>query len=229
MGAQGLGEPVIGPALQTFGALGALAAPSPAYAQARSASYDTSLVLDQMASFVSSEKASGDVSPVTYPSGDFAERLAVLAAMLHTGMPIKCASLNAVGSYDTHSDETNTLSTNLTQTVAAVVAFQRDLEKRELDKRVLIQLWSEFGRRPRENGSGTDHGAGGAAFLIGSRASGKMVEQFPGLTNLDVNENVLMTSDFRSMYCSLLEQWFQTDAGLVIPEASSFPRYSLVK
>jgi uncharacterized protein (DUF1501 family) len=229
MGAQGLGEPVLAPALQTFGALGALAAPSPAYAQARSASYDTNLVLDQMAGFVSSEKESGDISPVTYPSGDFAERLAVLAAMLNNGMPIKCASLNAVGSYDTHSDEAGTLTTNLQQTVAAIVAFQRDLEARKQDQRVLIQLWSEFGRRPQENGSGTDHGAGGAAFLIGSRASGKIVEEFPGLTNLDANENVLRTSDFRSMYCSLLEQWFQTEAGLVIPEASSFARYSLVK
>jgi uncharacterized protein (DUF1501 family) len=229
MWAEGLGSPVIEPALETFGALGALAAPSPAYAQARAASYDTNLVLDQMAGFVKSEEESGDVSPVTYPKSDFAERLAVLAAMLHTGMPIKCASLNAVGSYDTHSDEVATLSTNLAQTVAAVVAFQRDLEARGLENRVMVQLWSEFGRRPAENGSGTDHGAGGAAFLIGSRASGEMVESFPGLTNLDANENVLRTSDFRSMYCSLLEQWFQTEAGLVIPEASSFARYSLVK
>jgi uncharacterized protein (DUF1501 family) len=229
MGAQGLGSPVIEPALETFGALGALAAPSPAYAQARGASYDTDLVLNKMAAFVKSEKESGDKSTVTYPSGDFAERLAVLAAMLHTEMPIKCASLNAVGSYDTHSDEAGTLSTNLAQTVAAVVAFQRDLEKRGLDQRVMIQLWSEFGRRPKENGSGTDHGAGGNAFLIGSRASGKMVGEFPGLTNLDENENVVRTSDFRGMYCSLLEQWFQTEAGLVIPEAASFERPVLVK
>jgi uncharacterized protein (DUF1501 family) len=220
---------VIEPALETFGALGALSAPSPAYAQARAASYDTNLVLDKMAGFVKSEKESGDKSAVTYPSGDFAERLAVLAAMLHTEMPIKCASLNAVGSYDTHSDEAGTLATNLAQTVAAVVAFQRDLEARGLDQRVLIQLWSEFGRRPRENGSGTDHGAGGNAFLIGTRASGKMVGEFPGLSSLDENENVVRTSDFRGMYCSLLEQWFQTEAGLVIPEASSFERPVLVK
>jgi uncharacterized protein (DUF1501 family) len=229
MWAEGLGEPISGPALETFGALGALSAPSPAYAQARNASYDTGLVLGKMASFVESEKNSGDTSPVTYPTGEFAERLAVLAAMLHTEMPIKCASLNAVGSYDTHSDEAATLSTNLEQTVAAVVAFQRDLEARKLDQRVLIQLWSEFGRRPEENGSGTDHGAGGAAFLIGSRASGKMVGEFPGLTNLDVNDNVVNTSDFREMYCSLLEQWFQTEAGLVIPDAASFGRPVLVK
>ena len=229
MGAEGLGEPVIGPALETFGALGALSAPSPAFAQARGASYDTDLVLNKMADFVESEKQSGDKSAVTYPSGEFAERLAVLAAMLHTEMPIKCVSLNAVGSYDTHSNEVDTLATNLKQTVDAVVAFQQDLVDRGLDQRVLIQLWSEFGRRPQENGSGTDHGAGGNAFLIGTRASGKMVGEFPGLTNLDENENVLRTSDFRGMYCSLLEQWFQTEAGLVIPEAASFERYALVK
>jgi uncharacterized protein (DUF1501 family) len=229
MWAEGLGEPLIGPALETFGALGALSAPSPAYAQARNASYDTGLVLDKMAGFVKSEEASGDKPSVTYPTGDFAERLAALAAMLHTEMPIKCASLNAVGSYDTHSDEATTLATNLEQTVTAIVAFQRDLEARGLDQRVMIQLWSEFGRRPKENGSGTDHGAGGAAFLIGSRASGKMVGEFPGLTNLDVNENVVKTSDFRAMYCSLLEQWFETEAGLVIPEAASFQRPVLVK
>jgi uncharacterized protein (DUF1501 family) len=231
MWSEGLDEPVLGPALETFGALGALSAPSPAYAQARGASYDTDLVLNKMASFVESEKTSGDKSEVTYPEGEFAERLAVLAAMLDTGMPIKCASLNAVGGYDTHSDEAATLTTNLAETVAAVVAFQRDLEDRKLDNRVLIQLWSEFGRRPQENGSGTDHGAGGNAFLIGSRASGKMVGEFPGLLpkDLDENENVVRTSDFRSMYCSLLEQWFQTEAGLVIPEAASFERPVLIK
>lgn len=229
MWAYGLGEPIGGAALDAFGELGALPASSPAYAQARSASYDTALVLDKMAGFVKSEKESGDASTVTYPMGEFAERLAVLAAMLHTEMPIKCASLNAVGSYDTHSDEASTLSTNLEQTVTTLVAFQRDLEARKLDQRVMIQLWSEFGRRPEENGSGTDHGAGGVAFLIGSRASGEMVGEFPGLTKLDVNENLVTTSDFRAMYCSLLEQWFQTEAGLVIPEAASFERPVLVK
>jgi len=228
MWAYGLGEPVTAPALEVFGALGALGAPSPAFAQARNASYDTGLVLEEMASFVKAEKESGDHAPVTYPPGEFAERLAVLAAMLHNGMPIKCVSLNAVGSYDTHAGEVDTLTTNLEQTIPALVAFQRDLEARGLDQRVLVQLWSEFGRRPRENGSGTDHGAGGVAFLIGTRAAGKMVGEFPGLSKLDENENVIRTSDYRGLYCSLLEQWFQTDAGLVIPEAASFERPLLV-
>jgi uncharacterized protein (DUF1501 family) len=229
--AYGLDEPLTAPTLETFGALGALAAPSPALEQARGASLDTSIVLNQMAPFVGPEGKPTYTSPVTYPTagGEFPERLAALAAMLAAGLPIKCASLNAVGGYDTHSDEATTLSTNLEQTVASVLAFQRDLEARKLDERVLIELWSEFGRRPQENGSGTDHGAGGVAFLIGTRAAGRMVGEFPGLGTLDENENLRNTSDFRSLYCSLLEQWFQTEAGLAIPEAAAFPRPMLVK
>ena len=223
--AYGLDDPVTDPAMRTFGTLGGLSAPSDAYAQARNASRDTSLLLDELAPF------SSFTSPVTYPTagGEFPGKLAALGAMLAAGLPIKCVSLNAVGSYDTHSDETADLPTNLGQTVDAVLAFQRDLEARGLDDRVLIQLWSEFGRRPQENGSGTDHGAGGVALLIGKHASGTMVGEFPGLETLDDNDNLRSTSDFRSMYCSLLEQWFQTDAGLVIPNAASFARPTLLK
>jgi len=136
-------------------------------------------------------------------------------------LPIKCVSISAPGSYDTHSDETETLSTNLLETFESVLAFQRDLEARKLDQRVIVQVWSEFGRRPQENGSGTDHGAAGVAFLIGSRVKGEMVGEFPGLSKLDPNENLVNTSDFRAMYAAILAQWFQTEAGLVIPEAGT--------
>jgi uncharacterized protein (DUF1501 family) len=231
MWANGLGDPIIDPALQTFGELGALPAPSPAYAQARGASLDTSIVLNQMTAFLAEQSGLTYKPAVPYPAagGEFPERLAALAAMLEAGLPIKCASLTAVGSYDTHSNEKETLSTNLGQTIESVFAFQRDLEQRGLADRVLIQLWSEFGRRPQENGSGTDHGAAGLAFLIGTQAAGTMIGGFPGLSKLDENENLVNTSDFRSMYCSLLEQWFQTDAGVAIPEAASFARPQLIK
>jgi len=222
--AYGLDEPLMAPTLDTFGALGALAAPSPAFAQARDASLDTNIIRNQVAPFAEHEGKPGFTSPVTYPTsgGDFPLRLAVLAAMLDDeALPIKCVSLSAVGSYDTHSDEGPTLATNLSETVESVVAFQRDLEARKLDDRVLVQLWSEFGRRPQENGSGTDHGAAGVAFLIGSRVRGKMVGEFPGLGKLDVNDNLVNTSDFRALYAGLLGQWFQTEAGLVIPEAGT--------
>jgi uncharacterized protein (DUF1501 family) len=222
--AYGLDEPLASPTLDAFGQLGSLGAPSPAFAQARTAALDTNLIRNQVAPFAQHEGKPGFTSPVTYPTngGAFPLRLAALAAMLDDeALPIKCVSLNAVGSYDTHSDEPETLSTNLGQTIESVLAFQRDLEARKLDGRVLIQLWSEFGRRPQENGSGTDHGAAGVAFVIGSRVTGKMVGEFPGLGKLDPNENLINTSDFRAMYAALLGQWLQTEAGLVIPGAGT--------
>jgi uncharacterized protein (DUF1501 family) len=222
--AYGLEEPLASPTLNTFGKLGSLAARSPAFAQARAASLDTSIIRKQVAPYAEHEGKPGFTSPVIYPTaGDrFPLRLAALAAMIaDKTLPIKCVSLNAVGGYDTHSEEAATLSTNLGESIESVVAFQRDLEARKLDGRVLIELWSEFGRRPRENGSGTDHGAAGVAFLIGSSVKGKMVGEFPGLVKLDENENLVNTSDFRAMYAALLGQWFQTEAGLVIPEAGT--------
>ena len=91
-------------------------------------------------------------------------------------------------------------------------------------------MWSEFGRRPEENGSlGTDHGAAGCAFVIGSKAKGEMVGEFPGLASLDADDNLRVTSDFRGMYCSLLEQWLGYDAEAIIPGASGFARPTLVK
>ena len=55
-----------------------------------------------------------------------------------------------------------------------------------------------------------------------------MVGEFPGLAKLDENENLVNTSDFRAMYSALLEQWFQTEAGLAIPGAASFEVPKLV-
>ncbi len=222
--AYGLDEPLLSPTLDTFSQLGSFPASSAALAQARGAAVDTGVIRNQLVPFEEHEGKPGFTSPVKYPTagGEFPKRLAALAAMIgDEALPIKCVSLSAVGSYDTHSDEVETLSTNLGQTVESVLAFQRDLEARKIDDRVIIQLWSEFGRRPRENGSGTDHGAGGVAFLIGSRVKGKMVGEFPGLSKLDENENLVSTSDFRAMYAGLLGQWFQTEAGLVIPGAGT--------
>ena len=96
---------------------------------------------------------------------------------------------------------------------------------------MLVHVWSEFGRRAQENGNaGTDHGAAGVGFLIGSRAKGQMIGEFPGLQNgLDSDGNVKATADFRGVYASLLEQWLNVDAGSVIPGAASFARSQLVK
>ena len=107
-------------------------------------------------------------------------------------------TISAAGGYDTHADQAADLDGNLRETCEGLLAFQRDLEARGLADRVLVEMWSEFGRRPEENGSGgTDHGAAGCAFVIGSKAKGEMVGEFPGLATLDDNDNLRVTSDFR--------------------------------
>jgi uncharacterized protein (DUF1501 family) len=170
-------------------------------------------------------------SSVTYPDEDFAKRLAGLAAMLGAGLPLRCVALNAPGEYDTHSDQPDDLADGLKVTADSLLAFQRDLEARGLADRVVTLVWSEFGRRAEENGSaGTDHGAGGAAFLIASRVRGGLIGEFPGLgsSGLDGDGNLVATADFRSVYSSLLEQWLGVEAARVIPGAGSFARPALI-
>ncbi|HEX8752640.1 MAG TPA: DUF1501 domain-containing protein [Solirubrobacterales bacterium] len=217
-------EPVVAEMFRTFDRAAALPADSPAMDQVQRAAGMTSKLRRELST------PSGFASPVPYPDNAFAHRLAGLAAYVAAGLPIRVTTISAVGGYDTHSGEAGDLASNLKQTCDSLLAFQRDLEARGLADRFLVEVWSEFGRRPEENGSaGTDHGAAGCAFVIGSRAKGEMVGEFPGLSRLDAEENLRVTSDFRAMYCSLLEQWLGVDAGPIIPGASGFARPTLVE
>jgi uncharacterized protein (DUF1501 family) len=166
-----------------------------------------------------------------YPQSEerFPRRLAGLAAMLGAGLPIRCATLNAPGAWDTHADQAETLTDNLRITADSLFAFQRDLEARGLAGRVLTLVWSEFGRRAAENASGTDHGAAGIGFVIGARATGRMVGEFPGLATLDPQGNLRATSDFRGLYASLCADWFGVDPGAVLPGGSRIPRPKVVR
>jgi uncharacterized protein (DUF1501 family) len=224
----GVGDPVQDPMLRALGELGRLPAPDAAFRQARGVASRVDRLRDQLAPLGKDGKPTY-TSPVTYPGGDFGKRLAALAAMVAGELPLRCVAITAPGSYDTHSNQVSSLTKGLQQTCDGLLAFQRDLEARGIADRVLVKVWSEFGRRPRENGSGTDHGAAGSAFLIGSRAKGQMIGQFPGLSVLDAQQNLRSTADFRALYCGLLEQWLDTDAADVIPGASAFTRPALVR
>jgi uncharacterized protein (DUF1501 family) len=216
--------------LETLKPLGAHR-PDPGLNQAAKATAQSDRLRRQLVPFANSG-ANNFGSPVPYPQDDsgFPRQLAGLAAMLAAKLPVRCVAITAPGEYDTHSDQPQALADGLDVTSRSLLAFQRDLEARGLANRVLTLVWTEFGRRGEENGSGTDHGAAGAAFLIGTRARGRMVGEFPGLANgLDRDGNLKPTSDFRGVYSSLLEQWLGADAGAVIPGAKSFARPALVK
>jgi uncharacterized protein (DUF1501 family) len=217
-------QPVADEMYRSFARFGSLPSDSPGLAQVRHATSQTDKLRQELGGI------GKFTSPVTYPDTYFSHKLAGLAAYIAAGLPMRVVTIRAAGGYDTHADQATDLERNLGETCEGLLAFQRDLESRGLHDRVLVEMWSEFGRRPQENASlGTDHGAAGCAFVIGSKAQGQMVGEFPGLAKLDANDNLRVTSDFRAMYCGLLEQWLGYDAGPIIPGASSFVQPTLVK
>ncbi len=216
--------------LEAVGALGRLPTDGdPALAEATGVTRQAARLREQLLPFApKDDDGPGFTSPVSYPEAadeEFPRRLAGLAAMLAGGLPIRAVALRAPGMYDTHDDQPTELADGLRLTADSLLAFQRDLETRGLADRVLVHVWSEFGRRAQENGSnGTDHGAAGTGFLIGSRVRGKMIGEFPGLATLDKDGNLRATSDFRGLYSAVLEDWLGTDAEAIIPDARRFAR-----
>jgi uncharacterized protein (DUF1501 family) len=82
--------------------------------------------------------------------------------------------------------------------------------------KVIILVFSEFGRRVAENGSqGTDHGQAGPMLLIGKSVKGGMHGSNPDLQNL-ANGDVRFETDFRSVYAATLDQWIGGDSGMVL-------------
>jgi uncharacterized protein (DUF1501 family) len=217
-------DPIETEMMRSFARFGSLPSDSPGLSQVRRATSQTEKLREELGGL------SDFTSPVTYPDTQFAHKLAGLSAYIAAGLPMRVVTVRAEGGYDTHAGQAPDLADSLGKTCEGLLAFQRDLEARGLADRVLIELWSEFGRRPEENGSqGTDHGAAGCAFVIGSKAQGQMVGEYPGLSKLDSYENLRVTSDFRAMYCALLEQWLGQDAGPIIPGAAGFTQPTLVK
>jgi uncharacterized protein (DUF1501 family) len=218
--------------LETIGSLGTAHAASAdgALAQAGEAAAQSARLRTQLAPFT--EEGSSIVAPVAYPDGedDFPRRLKDLAGLLAAGLPIRAVALSAAGEYDTHDNQPDDFESGLELTADSLLAFQRDLEARGLADRVVIHVWSEFGRRAEENGSlGTDHGAAGVGFLVGNRVKGGLVGEFPGLHGLDEEGNLRSTCDFRAVQSALLEQWLGADAASIIPTGAKFSRPDLIR
>jgi uncharacterized protein (DUF1501 family) len=216
--------------LDAVGTLGAVRSKDPAFRTAANVTAQADRLRRQLAPFAAGKPAA---PAVAYPTSDdaFPGRLQGLAAMIAAGLPLRCVALEATGEYDTHAGQAEALAPALAATAQSLYAFQRDLEARGVADRVVTLVWSEFGRRAKENGSGgTDHGAAGTGFLIGSSVVGTQVGEYPGLgSGLDADGNLKATADFRGVYASLLEQWLQFDAARVIPGAARFARPALIR
>ena len=121
------------------------------------------------------------------------------------------------GSYDTHSGELATHASLIGDVSTAVADFYDDLKEHDREDDTLILIFSEFGRRIRDNGSGTDHGSGGVAFVIGGQVDGGMYGEYPSIKEEDQLEGDLhFNNDFRSTYSTILDRWLHLDAAPIV-------------
>jgi uncharacterized protein (DUF1501 family) len=152
-----------------------------------------------------------------YPQSGLASRLRLIARLLKGGLDTRVFYTLQSG-YDTHYAQLFTHSNLLLELSGALKAFLDDLAAAKLADRVVVLLFSEFGRTVKENGSaGTDHGTSGPVFLAGPNVKGGLVGTTPSLLDLDPKHGDLKTGiDFRQIYATVLEDWLGLSAKVTL-------------
>ena len=148
---------------------------------------------------------------VKYPDTGLARRLKTVAQLIDAGLSTRIYYLDLDG-FDTHANQAAAHAALLGELSGAVSAFTRDLDQHGHGQRAMLMTFSEFGRRVHENGSqGTDHGAAAPMFLAGGKVKPGLLGKYPSLTDLDEGD-LKFTTDFRSIYAAVLEQWLGVKA-----------------
>jgi uncharacterized protein (DUF1501 family) len=176
------------------------------------------------------EAAQKYTSSIQYPADPFGQALKLVAQILTGGLGTQVMHVS-IGGFDTHANQ-NTDNFNhplLLQYVdAGLDAFYRDLQEHHIADDVIIMTFSEFGRRVRENGSlGTDHGTAAPMFILGNRVRGGLHSEYPSLSQLDSNGDLIHTVDFRQVYATILEDWLQTDSKEILD--GSFQKLNFIQ
>jgi len=120
------------------------------------------------------------------------------------------------GSFDTHSGEIASHQKLWSDLSIGLADFMDDLKEHGKDKDTIIFLFSEFGRRIKDNGAGTDHGSGGVAFVIGGDVNGGLHGRYPSLQDKNqVEGDLAFNNDFRGTYSTIAEKWLGIDPTVV--------------
>jgi uncharacterized protein (DUF1501 family) len=177
---------------------------------------------DKYGAVISAAYNKGSNSSVAYPSTGnnpgvvLAAQLKSIARLIKGGLKTRVYMVT-LGGFDTHSNQVDQNDhgvgghANLMKYLSdAIFAFQKDCEALKIDRQVLGLTFSEFGRRIKSNSSfGTDHGAALPMFVFGSSLYGGILGKNPTISStVDVNANLPMQYDFRSIYASILSDWF---------------------
>ena len=131
-------------------------------------------------------------------------------------------------SFDTHAGEMANHSRLWTETSRAIADFYEDLKEHDASENVVLLVFTEFGRRVPDNGSGTDHGSGGISFVVGDAVKGGLYGEYPSLEQDKLLEGDLhWNNDFRGLYSTLMEQWMGLDAKPIV--GGSFEQMSFIE
>ena len=156
-------------------------------------------------------------STVEYADNPIAKSLRDVARVHTAGLGTRIFYTNHAG-YDHHAQEVPGHAKLLTELTVAIEDFMQDLRDPDAADEVNILVFTEFGRRIKDNGSGTDHGTGGGAFLIGENVRGGLYSEYPSLAPADwvFGEDMDFTIDFRSIYSTILNQWMGIDPADIV-------------
>jgi uncharacterized protein (DUF1501 family) len=115
--------------------------------------------------------------------------------------------------FDTHANQASDHARLWTDVSNTVETFMEDLRDHQASDNVMLFMFSEFGRRVVDNGSGTDHGASSVAFVVGEHVKGGIYGTYPSLEPSEQEEggNLKSSMDFRSVYTTILEDWMHMD------------------
>ncbi len=163
------------------------------------------------------EAPSAYKSTVEYADNPIAKSLRDVARVHTAGLGTRIFYTNHAG-YDHHAQEVPAHARLLTELSDAIEDFMQDLRDHNAAEEVNILVFTEFGRRIKDNGSGTDHGSGGGAFLIGENVKGGLYSEYPSLAPSDwlYGEDMAHTIDFRSVYSTILSQWMGIDPADIV-------------
>ncbi len=143
-----------------------------------------------------------------------------VAACIDAGLPTQLYHVAfRNNAFDTHVQQPALHRRLLSYACDGIHGFVQDLKRLGHDRRVVVLVYSEFGRRVPENANlGTDHGSANHMFLAGSPVRGGMYGEAPSLTNLVDGDNLAYTTDFRRVYATVLESWLRVPAANVVGE-----------
>ena len=150
-------------------------------------------------------------STIEYPNSAIAKALKDVA-QVHLADLGTQVFYTSHGPFDTHFNQGGSHAKLWMEISEAVESFFADLKEHDAGDNLVMMVFSEFGRRVRDNGTGTDHGAAGVAFVLGERVKGGMYGTYPSLKPEDLTQGDLAPNyDFRGFYSSLVDKWLGLD------------------